>query len=377
LSTCRPGNRRAIRVRPQGLTGSENEPAENRVQGRKRISSKYLSVTIATKAGQGNLLSSRAMSEPAAPSSVRHVEVGPRHAGQRLDNFLLTALKGVPRSHIYRLLRKGEVRVNKGRAKPETRLKEGDIVRLPPVRTRAPERRLADPDRFAWLDDRILYEDDALLVIDKPPGLAVHGGSGVSVGLIEALRARRGEGAALELAHRLDRDTSGCLIIAKTREALLGLHRMLKEGSLRKTYLALLAGRWKGGEQTVEAALEKGRDVAGEKRVAVSEEGRAARSVFRPRDRFRDATLVEIDLHTGRTHQARVHAAHLGLPIAGDEKYGDRDDNRRFRRLGVKRLFLHAWRLSFPHPVTGQLLRVEAPLPDDLSRGLDQVRHGA
>ncbi len=317
------------------------------------------------------------MTEPAAPPSVRHVEVGPRHAGQRIDNFLLTALKGVPRSRIYRLLRKGEVRVNKGRAKPEYRLKEGDIVRLPPVRTGAPERPLVDAGRFAWLNDRILYEDDSLLVIDKPPGLAVHGGSGVSVGLIEALRALRGEGAALELAHRLDRDTSGCLIIAKTREALLGLHRLLKEGGLRKTYLALLVGRWKGGNLDVDVALEKGRDVAGEKRVAVAAEGQAARSHFRPRDRYRDATLVEIDLHTGRTHQARVHAAHLGHPVAGDEKYGDRDDNRRYRKLGIRRLFLHALRLSFPHPVTGQTLTVESPLPDDLAQGLDQVRHGA
>jgi len=317
------------------------------------------------------------MPEPAAPHSVRHVEIGPRHAGQRLDNFLLTTLKGVPRSHIYRLLRKGEVRVNKGRAKPETRLKEGDIVRLPPVRTSAPERPLADPGRYAWLNDRILHEDDSLLVIDKPPGLAVHSGSGVRVGLIEALRALRGEGVPLELAHRLDRDTSGCLIITKSREALLGLHRMLKEGGLRKTYLALLVGRWKGGDREVETALEKGRDVAGEKRVAVAGEGRVARSRFRPRDRYRNTTLVEIDLHTGRTHQARVHAAHLGHPIAGDEKYGDRDDNRRFRKLGIRRMFLHALRIAFPHPVSGQPLTIEAPLPDDLAQGLDQIRHGA
>ncbi|MEK6771442.1 MAG: RluA family pseudouridine synthase [Pseudomonadota bacterium] len=316
------------------------------------------------------------MTEPAAPPSVRHVEVGPRHAGQRIDNFLLTALKGVPRSRIYRLLRKGEVRVNKGRAKPEYRLKEGDIVRLPPVRTSAPERLLTDASRFAWLNDRILYEDEALLIIDKPPGLAVHGGTGVSVGLIEALRALRGEDAPLELAHRLDRDTSGCLILAKTREALLGLHRMLKDGGLRKTYLALLVGRWHGGPQDVEAALEKGRDVAGEKRVAVAEQGRPARSHFRPLDRYHDTTLVEIDLHTGRTHQARVHAAHLGHPVAGDEKYGDRDDNRRLRKLGIRRLFLHALRLSFPHPVTGKQLTVESPLPSDLEQGLEQIRRG-
>ena len=319
-------------------------------------------------------------SQAAAPrSAVQLVTVDAGHSGQRLDNFLLTALKGVPRTHVYRLLRKGEVRVNKGRARPDYRLEEGDVVRIPPVR----RGESAGGDRaaravagggFDWLEQRIRYEDEHLLVLDKPAGLAVHGGSGVSIGLIETLRALRPQNPFLELAHRLDRDTSGCLIIAKSRKALVRLHDLLREGHLDKYYLALVAGPWRGGTRTVDVALEKNRPVSGERHVEVGEEGKDSASVFRPVERFADMTLVEIHLLTGRMHQARVHAAHIGQPIAGDDKYGDRDFNRATRQRGLSRLFLHAARLEFRHPLTGQRMRIDAPLAPELARVLESLR---
>lgn len=312
---------------------------------------------------------------------VSHVTVDAGHAGQRLDNFLLTVLKGVPRTHVYRLLRKGEVRVNKGRAKPDYRLEEGDVVRIPPVRRGesagpALAARAVASGKFDWLDERVLYEDEHLLVLDKPAGLAVHGGSGVSVGLIEALRQLRPQNPFLELAHRLDRETSGCLIVAKSRKALVRLHDLLREGGLDKFYLALVGGRWQGGTRTVEAALEKNRPLAGERRVEVGEEGKESASRFRPVEKFPDSTLVEIHLLTGRMHQARVHAAHIGHPIAGDEKYGDRALNQAMGTQRLARLFLHAARLEFRHPLTGRLLRIAAPLPAELERVLEKLRAG-
>ncbi len=307
--------------------------------------------------------------------AVRYLEIDESRAGQRLDNFLIATLKGVPRSHIYRILRKGEVRINKGRARPDYRLEPGDVVRIPPLRL-SPARDL-DPgkaaDGFGWLLPRILYEDDDLMVVNKPAGLAVHGGSGVSVGLIEALRGLRPETPDLELAHRLDRDTSGCLLLAKTRPAMLALHRMLRDGEMEKDYVALVAGAWRGGAREVSAALEKNRPHAGEHRVEVSEEGKESTSRFIPHQRFGSATLMEIQLLTGRTHQARVHAAHLGHPIAGDDKYGDREFNRRLHKLGLRRLFLHAQRLRFTHPLSGCKMDVEAPLPDELSTLLERL----
>jgi 23S rRNA pseudouridine955/2504/2580 synthase len=311
---------------------------------------------------------------PASPE-VRHVEIGPDRAGQRLDNFLLATLKGVPRSHVYRLLRRGEVRVNRGRAKPEYRLEEGDVVRIPPVRTAISEKRLASGESFAWLAERILHEDEHLIVVDKPPGLAVHGGSGVAVGLIEALRALRPDQPGLELAHRLDRETSGCLLVAKTRQALGELHRQLREGEVHKHYLALVMGVWRGGARTVSAALARGKYAPGERQVRVAEEGKASASRFTPQRRFVGSTLVEVELFTGRTHQARVHAAHLGQPIACDDKYGDYEFNRRLRRVGLKRLFLHAARLEFRHPVSGLKLDVKSPLPPDLEAVLARLDH--
>ena len=307
--------------------------------------------------------------------AVRYLEIDESRAGQRLDNFLIATLKGVPRSHIYRILRKGEVRINKGRARPDYRLEPGDVVRIPPLRL-SPAKDL-DPEKiadgFSWLLPRILHEDDDLMVINKPAGLAVHGGSGVSVGLIEALRGLRPETPALELAHRLDRDTSGCLLLAKTRPAMLALHRMLREGKMEKHYLALVSGAWSGGAREVSVALEKNRPHAGEHMVEVAEDGKESASLFIPHQRFGSATLMEIQLLTGRTHQARVHAAHLGHPIAGDDKYGDREFNRRLHKLGLRRLFLHAQRLRFTHPQTGYTMDIEAPLPDELSSLLQRL----
>jgi len=312
---------------------------------------------------------------------VRHVTVDAGHAGQRLDNFLLGALKGVPRTHVYRLLRKGEVRVNKGRVRPDYRLVEGDIVRIPPVRLggsggRETAARAVAGGKFDWLNERVLYEDEHLLVLDKPSGLAVHGGSGVSVGLIEALRQLRPQNPYLELAHRLDRETSGCLIVAKSRKALLRLHQQLRDGGLDKYYVALVAGSWAGGARAVEAAIEKQRP-GGQRHMAVGDEGRESTSRFRPIEKFPDSTLVEIHLLTGRTHQARVHAAHIGHPIAGDDKYGDRAFNRHMREVQLNRLFLHAARLEFRHPLSDQKLQLKSPLPADLDRVLDRVRNQA
>lgn len=310
--------------------------------------------------------------------AVQQVTVDSGHAGQRLDNFLLGLLKGVPRTHVYRLLRKGEVRVNKGRAKPDYRLEEGDVVRIPPVRRgesagREVAARAVAGGKFDWLEERILFEDEYLLVLDKPAGLAVHGGTGVSVGLIEALRQLRPQNPFLELAHRLDRETSGCLIVAKSRPALLRLHELLRDGGLDKYYLALVAGPWRGGTRTVEAALEKQRP-GGQRHVAVDEEGKESASRFRPTEKFSDSTLVEIHLLTGRMHQARVHAAHIEHPIAGDDKYGDRAFNQTMKRAGLGRLFLHAARLEFRHPFGGRRMRIAASLPPELERVLAKLR---
>jgi 23S rRNA pseudouridine955/2504/2580 synthase len=297
------------------------------------------------------------------------VQVGAAAAGQRIDNFLLAQLKGVPKSLVYRILRRGEVRVNKGRVKPSHRLAAGDQVRLPPLRLRpvsAPPR--PSPAMTARLDAAILYEDDQLLVLDKPAGLAVHGGSGISLGVIETLRALR-PGAELELVHRLDRDTSGCLMVSKRRSALRRLHAQLREGRVGKRYLVLLAGRLPKRVVEVTAPLRKNLLRGGERMVQVdAEQGKPARTVFRTLKGLGALTLAEVELDTGRTHQIRVHAAHLGAPVAGDDKYGDPAVNARLRTLGLKRLFLHAAALSF-RPLDDQPpVRVEAPLPETLAK---------
>jgi 23S rRNA pseudouridine955/2504/2580 synthase len=299
-------------------------------------------------------------------------------SGQRLDNFLVTALKGVPRSHIYKIVRRGEVRINRGRCRANYRLRRGDQVRIPPVRVASREAppRLERRDQQT-LERAILYEDKYLLAVNKPSGMAVHGGSGIALGVIEALRQLRPTEPGLELVHRLDRDTSGCLLVAKRRSALRRLHEQLRQHGPRgvdKRYLALLEGHWRGGKRRVQAALKKNLLQSGERIVRVAEDGKPSVSVFVPRQRYPQATLVEISLLTGRTHQARVHAAHMGMPIAGDDKYGHREFNKSMRGLGLKRLFLHAASLTFEHPDSGERLRIEAPLPAELENVLEQLK---
>jgi 23S rRNA pseudouridine955/2504/2580 synthase len=301
----------------------------------------------------------------------RLLEVDEARAGQRVDNFLLRELKGVPRSHVYRLVRSGEVRVNSRRVDATYRLQAGDRVRVPPVRTGTGEaqRPAARPVEFP-----VVYEDDALLVIDKPAGVAVHGGSGVSAGVIEQLRAARPEARFLELVHRLDRETSGLLIVAKKRSALLALHRALREGAVDKRYLTLVKGRWTRPVRDVALPLRRYLTAAGERRVSVNAAGQASRTRFELVRHVDGYSLLAATIETGRTHQIRVQLAHLGFPIAGDDKYGDFELNRLLARQGLRRMFLHAERLSFSHPRTAERLELAAPLPGDLQAFLDAVR---
>ncbi len=304
--------------------------------------------------------------EMADGPKVEWLEIGPDSEGQRLDNFLFKYLKGVPKSRIYRMLREGEVRVNRKRAKPDQHLCVGDSLRLPPVRVPAKEAPTAPGTMGDSLLPRILYRDEAMLVIDKPAGQAVHGGSGISLGIIEQLRLELPEQRYIELAHRLDRETSGVLVLALKRSALLELHRKLRDGEMRKTYLALASGLWRDQVRNVKLSLRKYLDEAGERRVAVDPEGQRAHTIFRLARRFSEYSLLEAELKTGRTHQIRVHLAALGHAIAGDIKYGDAERNRLLRRQGLRRMFLHAARLEFNHPLTGKPLILEAHLPADL-----------
>ncbi len=297
------------------------------------------------------------------------LEVGEEGVGQRIDNFLLRVAKGVPKSHIYRILRSGEVRVNKGRIGADYRLQSGDLIRVPPIRVAEKSSRAAVPAReFA-----IVFADDALTVLDKPAGVAVHGGSGVSFGVIEQLRQARPEARFLELAHRLDRETSGLLIVATKRSALVKLHDLFRDGGISKRYLALVKGRWQNALQHVRLPLNKYLTAEGERRVSVGEGGKEAHSIVRLLARWENFSLVEVELKTGRTHQIRVHLAHLGFPLAGDDKYGDFKLNRDLQTAGLKRMFLHAAKLSFTHPLTGQALELEAPLPPELQQFLTRI----
>lgn len=309
---------------------------------------------------------------------VVYVTIQDDESGQRLDNFLMSRLRGVPRTRIYRMLRKGEVRVNKGRAAASYRICAGDVVRIPPVRTAAsPPSPARGVQAKEFLEDRILYEDALLLVLDKPSGLAVHGGSGLSFGVIEALRAARPEAPYLELVHRLDKETSGCLLVAKRRSYLRGLHALLREGRLEKRYLALVRGQWHLGKRTLKDRLQTHHREGGERHVKLDERGKTATSRFAPVQIFRAASLVEIELLTGRTHQIRVQAAGAGHPLAGDEKYGDPEFNRRLAGLGLRRMFLHAHSLSYEDPVNNQWRSFSSPLPDDLKVVLDKLEsHG-
>jgi 23S rRNA pseudouridine955/2504/2580 synthase len=297
----------------------------------------------------------------------RTLEVGEEAAAQRIDNFLLRHLKGVPKSHVYRVLRSGEVRVNSGRVKPEYRLQAGDRVRLPPIRTAERKGFSGKPLEFP-----IVYEDAALLVVNKPAGVAVHGGSGVSFGVIESLRASRPQAKFLELAHRLDRDTSGLLIVAQKRTALVELHRMLREGEVTKEYLTVARGQWEGAGRELRESLHKYVDAKGERRVAVHEDGKEAVTRVRVVRTSAAFSLLQVSLLTGRTHQIRVHLAHAGHPVLGDAKYGDFELNRRLEKAGVRRLFLHASRLAFAHPLSRERIELKAPLPAEIKKFADE-----
>lgn len=310
---------------------------------------------------------------------VQLITISADEAGQRIDNFLLTKLKGVPKSMIYRIVRKGEVRVNKGRIKPEYKLVDGDVVRVPPVRVAEREeiQVSAKLDKVAALAECILFEDDYLLVLNKPSGTAVHGGSGLSFGVIEALRALRPEARFLELVHRLDRDTSGVLLVAKKRSALRSLHEQLRLKGMQKDYLALVRGQWQPHCKAVQAPLLKNIMQSGERMVKVSSEGKPSETRFKIEERFEHATLVKASPITGRTHQIRVHALHAGHPIAFDDRYGDSEFDQQLQGTGLHRLFLHAAALRFEHPNTGETMRIEAPLDNQLRHCLSVLRKKA
>lgn len=313
------------------------------------------------------------MADKTQDPEVRHLDIDSDTAGQRLDNFLLGRLKGVPRSHVYRLIRSGQVRVNSGRVSAKYRLTEGDSVRVPPVRMRPPTSLPGKGEGLDWLEDRIVFEDDRLIVVDKPAGLAVHGGSGLEFGLIEGFRSLRPQASALELVHRLDRATSGCVMLAKRRSTLRSLHALLRDGLVNKRYLALVRGQWQHGEIVIETPLTVARGNP-QVRVRADAEGKSARSHFRLVEHFGSfASLLEVGIPTGRTHQIRVHAASAGHPIAGDERYGDFEFNAECKRRGLKRMFLHAQLIEFVWPDSDKEFVVSAPLPDELRQFLDRL----
>ena len=317
--------------------------------------------------------------QPISKDSASFFRIDDEAAGQRLDNYLIKILKGVPKSHIHRIIRAGEVRLNKKRCKPDSRIQTGDLLRIPPVRTADKQR--SSENRAQAVPAReftIIYEDDALLVIDKPAGTAVHGGSGVSFGVIEQIRRARPEARYLELVHRLDKDTSGLLMIAKKRSALVKLHEAIRNDHPKKIYLALGVGKLPNDSFHVKLSLFKYTGAQGEKMVRVSEDGQSAHTVFRVLNRFSDGllhqvglshlTLVQATLKTGRTHQIRVHLQSQQCPIAGDERYGDYQANKRLQKLGLKRMFLHAAELHLDHPLTGEPLHLKAELPQELAQ---------
>lgn len=312
---------------------------------------------------------------------VTFVTIDEDQAGQRIDNFLITFLKGVPKSAVYKILRKGEVRVNKKRAKPLYKLQANDEIRIPPIRTAEKEQQVPDSihklDKVTQLQDNILFEDNYLMVINKPSGLAVHGGSGLSFGLIEAIRALRPEEKSLELVHRLDRDTSGCILISKKRSILKGLHEQLREKTMEKNYWALVKGEWSAKNKSVTEPLKKNTLQSGERVVRVdAEEGKPSHTRFRVLERFEGATLVQASPVTGRTHQIRVHTQCKGHPIACDDKYGDTEFDSAMRDKGLNRLFLHAKELRFIHPKLETTIHVEAPIDDNLAKCIENLRKG-
>jgi 23S rRNA pseudouridine955/2504/2580 synthase len=309
---------------------------------------------------------------PKSPVTLRTITAD--EAGQRIDNFLMRHFKTVPRSRVYRLLRKGEVRVNRKRVDAEYRIQEGDEVRLPPVRIGVgDEPRVPSTSLLELIERAVIFQDKHLLVIDKPAGVAVHGGSGMSFGVIEALRASRPR-ETLELVHRLDRDTSGCLLVARDRTTLTALHALIRNGGMHKTYLGLVAGSWQLGTKRIDAPLATDNRQHGERHVRVAAAGKDSVSVFKPVQFFGSlATLMEVDIPTGRTHQIRVHASFAGHPLLGDDKYGDRDRNAELKLHGLKRTFLHAQSVAFEWPGSGVPFHASAPLPSELAAVLDAI----
>lgn len=303
--------------------------------------------------------------------SVKLVEIGSETSGQRVDNFLLRECKGVPKSHIYRILRSGEVRVNSGRVDATYKLQEGDRVRIPPLRLGAK----VAPSKPPTIDLPLLHEDEGLIAANKPAGLAVHGGSGISYGVIEQLRLARPEAKFLELVHRLDRDTSGLLLLAKKRAVLTAMHELIRNGQMEKRYLVLVHGQWPAGKQHVKLKLQRYVTGAGERRVRVDDEGRESHTVFELKQACGAYSLLQAHLKTGRTHQIRVHLAQLGFPIAGDDKYGDFELNKHLAKQGLRRMFLHAWKLAFVHPLSGETLKLEAPLPRELDNFISNLKN--
>jgi 23S rRNA pseudouridine955/2504/2580 synthase len=307
-----------------------------------------------------------------AKNAVQMLEVSEHQEGQRLDNFLLNRLKGVPKTLIYRIIRKGEVRINSKRAKPESKLQIKDIVRVPPLRLPTPEDKGRPGEQLEKrLLESILFEDDELMVLNKLAGLPVHGGTGVKLGLIEALRALRPELPALELVHRLDKGTSGCIVLAKSGKARKGLTSAFREREVEKVYHALVAGKWPKQISRVDASLNRQAARGGERKVEISADGKEAQTDFRILKQFPNATLVEARPLTGRTHQIRVHAAMVGCPLIGDEKYNSIDSNTTFARMGIKRLCLHAAEVAFPHPQTGKIQKAKADYDEAFKQALE------
>lgn len=308
-------------------------------------------------------------------SKVKFVTVTENNESQRIDNFLLLTLKGVPKSKIYRIIRKGEVRVNKGRVKPEYKLAVGDVVRVPPVSVREESATVKPSDKIAsLLQQSVIFENSELLVINKPSGLAVHGGSGINLGVIEAFRAIRPEEKFLELVHRLDRDTSGCLLIAKKRPMLKYLHQCLREDTMKKIYHTVVVGKWPSHVREVNAPLQKNELKSGERVVTVTKEGKPSLTKFRLIERYKGYTLVEASPITGRTHQIRVHAAFAGYPILGDEKYGVDDLNKNMKKFGARRLMLHAAELTVKLPSERKVTVFKAPYEASFDRVVDGLK---
>jgi len=314
--------------------------------------------------------------KPNSPNSnqVQHIEIEDEYAGQRLDNFLMTRLKGVPKTHIYRIIRKGEVRINKKRCKPLQKLQAGDVIRIPPVKLDN-AKTAPDPSQSALetLENSIIFEDKHFIIINKPSGFAVHGGSGISYGVIEGFRVLRPREKRMELVHRIDRDTSGCLIMAKKTSVLRAFHEMIRGDDMEKYYVALLKGCMDKDKILVDQPLRKFVTKSGERMVKIDPEGKASKTIIYPTQRFKDATLADVKLLTGRTHQIRVHSQFLEHPIAGDDKYGDESFNKTMQGKGLKRLFLHARKLKFQHPVTGELMEPIASLDNQLTNVIKRL----